>query len=60
MEYLLVFQSVYDVGHRYSFECTKEGVVNLDNLSDKGRNNYYYCKTMVGREFAWPRIEPKE
>jgi hypothetical protein len=30
--------------------------VNLDALSDRGRNNYLFARAMVGREFSTPDV----
>jgi len=32
--------------------------VNMDQLSDRTRNNYLYARAMVGRELAMPAVRP--
>jgi hypothetical protein len=28
----------------------------MDSLSDQARNNYFYARTVIGREFAAPAV----
>lgn len=30
----------------------------MDKLSDKALQNYLYARAMMGRETAWPRVQP--
>jgi hypothetical protein len=39
-----------------AFPCDASGQVNLDALSDRGRNNYLFARAMVGREFSTPDV----
>ena len=55
--YELHFRSLFDVGRAYAFPCDAEGRVQLDELSDKARNNYLYARTVVGREFSVPAVQ---
>lgn len=54
----LRFQSLFDSGRGYAFPCDPEGQVDLDRLSDRARNNYFYARAMVGRELAVPAVRP--
>jgi hypothetical protein len=46
-------------GHRgYVFPCDAQGHVDLDGLSERALQNYLYARAMMGRETAWPRVEP--
>ncbi len=54
----LCFRSLFDSGRGYAFPCDAEGHVNLDELSESARNNYFYARTMVGRELTVPAVEP--
>ncbi len=54
----LCFRSLFDSGRGYAFPCDAEGRVNLDELSESARNNYFYARTMVGRELTVPAVEP--
>ncbi len=54
--YELRYQSLFDEGRGFSFPCDAAGLVNLDALSERARDNYYYVRTVVGREFATPAV----
>ena len=53
----LRYLSLFDSGRGYAFPCDPEGHVDLDQLSDRARNNYLYARAMVGRELAVPAVE---
>jgi hypothetical protein len=57
--YELRFQSLFDEGRGLAFDCDAGGQVNLDALSERARLNYFYARTVIGREFAMPRVEPR-
>jgi hypothetical protein len=54
--YELRFQSLFDEGRGYAFPCDEEGHVNIDTLSTKARLNYFYARTVIGREFSLPAL----
>jgi hypothetical protein len=54
----LCFRSLFESGRGYAFPCDGDGQVDLDALSDQARNNYLYARAMVGRELAFPAVEP--
>jgi hypothetical protein len=54
--YHLRFQSLFNEGRAYAFPCDASGRVDMDALSDQARNNYFYARTVVGREFALPAV----
>jgi len=54
--YQLRFQSLFQAGRGYAFPCDSCGRVDMDSLSDRARNNYFYARTVVGREFAVPAV----
>jgi hypothetical protein len=54
----LRFQSLFDSGRGFAFPCDPKGLVDLDRLSDRARNNYLYARAMVGRELAVPAVRP--
>lgn len=56
--YLLRFRSLFDPGRAYVFPCDKAGHVDLDTLSERARTNYLYARTVVGREFTMPDVQP--
>lgn len=55
-QFELHFQSLFDSGRAYAFPCNLEGKVDLDQLSDRARNNYLYARAVVGRELAFPAV----
>jgi hypothetical protein len=57
-QFELRFQSLFDSGRGFAFPCDPDGFVNLDQLSDRARNNYLYARAMVGRELAVPAVRP--
>lgn len=50
----LRFQSLFDEGRGLAFPCDAAGHVDLDALPDRARNNYFYARALMGREFAVP------
>jgi len=56
-QFRLCFRSLFDSGRGYAFPCDRDGLVDLDELSDGARNNYLYARAMVGRELAQPAVE---
>jgi hypothetical protein len=56
--YELRFQSLFNEGRGYSFRCDAAGRVDLDTLSDRGRLNYFYARTLIGRDFSAPVVKP--
>ena len=51
------FQSLFKAGRALSFPCNAQGQVQLDSLSDRARDNYFYARAVVGREFAYPSVQ---
>lgn len=54
----LRYQSLRDDGPGFAFPCDPKGQVDLDQLSDRARNNYLFARAMVGRELAAPSVQP--
>ena len=54
------FQSLFNQGRALAFPCDSTGMVNLDAMSEKARNNYLFARGMIGREFAMPFVQPLE
>lgn len=54
--YELRFESLFDPGRAFAFPCDRRGQVQIDALSERARLNYYYARTVVGREFATPSV----
>jgi hypothetical protein len=56
--YEMRFDSLLEQGSGKVFPCDERGLVTLDELSERGRNNYLYARAMRGRQFDAPRIVP--
>jgi hypothetical protein len=54
--YELRFRSLFDEGRGYSFPCDPSGRVNLDALSERARSNYFFARTVIGRDLAAPAV----
>jgi hypothetical protein len=57
-QFELRFQSLNESSRSFAFPCDPKGLVNMDQLSDRTRNNYLYARAMVGRELAVPAVRP--
>ena len=56
-QYQLCFRSLFHSGRGYAFPCDNSGQVDLDRMSERARNNYFYARAMVGRELSPPAVE---
>jgi len=52
----LRFQSLFDQGRGWAFPCDVDGQVDLDRLSDRARNNYFFAHSVIGREVTVPKV----
>ena len=52
----LWFVNLNTMGRALCFPCDAGGTVALDDLSERGRDNYLYARAVVGHEFAWPVV----
>ena len=52
----LRFQSLFNEGRGLAFPCDNLGEVDIDSLPDRARNNYLFARTLIGREFALPKL----
>ena len=55
-QYELCFRSLFASGRGYAFPCDCQGHVDLDQLSDRARNNYLFARAVVGRDLAAPEV----
>jgi hypothetical protein len=39
-----------------SFPCDERGEVQLDALSERARENYFFARTVVGADYAYPTV----
>ena len=53
----LRFESLFDAGRALVFPCDATGQVPLQHLSARARDNYFYARKVVGREYATPRVQ---
>lgn len=56
-QFQLCFRNLFDNGRGFAFPCDPHGHVDLDHMSEKARNNYFYARAMIGRELAYPAVE---
>jgi len=54
----LRFQSLFDAGRALAFPCDAAGRVELDALSERARCNYFYARSVIGRDFGYPAVQP--
>ena len=57
-QFELRFCSLFDEGRGLSFPCDAAGHVDIDALSSRARLNYLYARTVIGREFFMPAVQP--
>jgi hypothetical protein len=57
-QYELRFTSLFDNARGLCFPCDAQGLVDIDSLSSRARNNYFYARTVIGREFFMPAVRP--
>jgi hypothetical protein len=55
-QYQLCFRSLFHEGRGFAFPCDPAGQVDLDSMSERARNNYFYARAMVGRELSVPAV----
>jgi hypothetical protein len=56
--YEMRFRSLFQEGRAYAFPCDADGRVDIDSLSDSARSNYFYARTVIGRELSMPAVQP--
>lgn len=54
--YELRFASLFDAGRGFAFPCDAAGRVPLDQLSERARNNYFFARSVIGRDVAHPAV----
>ena len=52
----LHFASLLDSSRALSFPCDLRGEVQLDGLGERARNNYFFARTAVGRDYGLPTV----
>ena len=56
--YELRFTGLFNRGRGFAFPCDVQGHVDIDGLTDHGRDNYFYARTVVGAELSAPTVLP--
>jgi hypothetical protein len=54
------FQSLFREGRALAFPCDREGHVDLDAISERARNNYFFARATIGLEYALPVVSANE
>ena len=58
--YELRFDSLFVEGRGLSFPCDAQGHVDLDTLSERARQNYLRARSVIGREYRTPAVQPSD
>lgn len=53
--HVLSFQAIHS-NRRLEFPCDAAGVVLLDLLSERARNNYFLARVTQGRDYLAPEV----
>jgi hypothetical protein len=53
--YELRFARIGGATRGFSVPCDAQGSVDLDALAEVDRNDYFFARTVIGREFHAPR-----
>lgn len=56
-QFQLCFRSLFNRGRGFAFPCDGQGRVDVDRLSERARNNYFFARAMVGRELSPAVVE---
>jgi hypothetical protein len=54
--YELRFTGLFNRGRGLAFPCDSQGHVDLDELTDRSRMNYFYARSVVGAELSVPIV----
>lgn len=57
--YALRFQPLFSQGRAMVFPCDEHGHVDLDALSERARENYFYARAVIGFEYTAPAVTPE-
>ncbi|WP_077035626.1 hypothetical protein [Pelomonas sp. KK5] len=50
------FESLFNSGRALSFPCDDHGHVDLDALPSRAKQNYFFARAMVGKDFCPPSL----
>jgi hypothetical protein len=54
VRYELRFLSLFEGGSSLAFPCDVDGKVDIADMSERSRSNYFYARKAIGHEFAVP------
>lgn len=54
--YEVRFGSLFNTGSGFAFPCDAQGCVDIDQLTERARTNYYLARSLIGRDFATPSV----
>ena len=54
----LIFGALFHSVRSLSFPCDADGRVQIDALSSRARDNYFFARTVVGRDYTVPVVMP--
>jgi len=54
--YELRFNGLFNRGRGYAFPCDAQGHVDIDELTNQARINYFYARAVVGAELSAPIV----
>ena len=57
-EHQLRFASLFHPGRGVAVPCDAHGEVHMDDLPERLRNAYLGARALIGREYAYPVVEP--
>jgi hypothetical protein len=55
--YSLQFKSLCGWRHDLAFPCDGQGHVDIDELSDRTRNDYLFARALIGKDFERPAVQ---
>ena len=56
--HVLRFTSLFNPGRGVIVPCDASGHVDIDSLPERLRTIYFGARAMIGREYAYPTVEP--
>ena len=58
IRYELRFGGLPSQRRGYAFPCDEAGLVDLDELTERNRTDYFFARTVVGKEVSAPVVTP--
>jgi hypothetical protein len=54
----LMFAGIFPSPRTVSFPCDSQGHVDLDGLTPRALDNYFFARTTIGRDYEVPVVVP--